>query len=152
MKRFGWIGTVSLFCWFGIQTAGAHDCDHHGHYYQDDCHGYDRVYDHSYSSPSGTADLRTLEGRIGEVVYLPGPTPDSGMVEIRVVSGNQTTLVRLAPSGFLKQSGMTLREGESVTVKGFSVAGMEGDFVVATEIHEGGRVLNLRDARGRSAW
>jgi hypothetical protein len=93
-----------------------------------------------------------VEGKIVEVIYLPGATVDKGMVEIRLQSSDQTKLIRLAPSGFLKQGGLSLREGDAVSVIGYAVAGMEGDLIVATEIHSGDRVLPLRDTRGRSAW
>ena len=96
--------------------------------------------------------MRTAEGKITEVVYLPGATPDSSMVEVRLQSAGQSQLVRLAPVGFLKQSGLLLREGDTVTVKGFPVAGMEGDLLVATELHKGEKTLSLRDTRGRPAW
>jgi len=74
------------------------------------------------------------------------------MVELRLQSGGQTNLIRLAPSGFLKQGGLALREGDTVTVKGFAVAGMEGDLVVATEVHKGDKSLSLRDTRGQPVW
>ena len=86
------------------------------------------------------------------MIYLPGSAPDNGMVEIRLQSAAQMHLVRLAPTGFLKQGGLRLREGETVTVKGFAVAGMEGDIFVAGEIRAGDKTLTLRDARGLPAW
>jgi len=98
------------------------------------------------------ANVETLDGKVAEVVYLPGSTPTSGMVEIRVQSASEANLIRLAPSGFLKQSGLLLREGDSVSVKGFRVAGMEGDLLVATELRAGQKNLLLRDANGRPAW
>ena len=61
-------------------------------------------------------------------------------------------MIRLAPAGFLKQSGLLMREGDNVTLKGFPVAGMEGDLMVATEIHKGDKSLPLRDTRGRPMW
>jgi hypothetical protein len=93
-----------------------------------------------------------MEGRITEVVYLPGAKTDSGTVEIRLLSGSQSTLVRLAPTGFLRSSGLLLREGDTVVLKAFPVAGMEGDLVVATEIHKGDKTLALRDNRGQPLW
>jgi len=96
--------------------------------------------------------MRAAEGKITEVVYLPGATPDSSMVEVRLQSAGQSQLVRLAPVGFLKQSGLLLTEGDTVTVKGYPVAGMEGDLLVATELHKGGKALSLRDPRGRPTW
>ena len=74
------------------------------------------------------------------------------MVEIRLQSAGQTNLVRLAPTDFLKQGGLRLREQETVTVKGFPVSGMEGELLVASEIRSGDKTLVLRDARGLPAW
>jgi hypothetical protein len=96
--------------------------------------------------------LQAIDGKITEIIYLPGATPDSGTVEVRLQSGAQSELVRLAPSGYLKQSGMLLREGDTVTLKGFPVAGTEGDLIVATEIHRGEKSLPLRDTRGQPKW
>ena len=96
--------------------------------------------------------MRAAESKITEVVYLPGATPDSSMVEVRLQSAGQSQLVRIAPVGFLKQSGLLLREGDTVIVKGFPVAGMEGDLLIATEVHKGEKILSLRDPRGRPAW
>ena len=162
MYRLGFLGALSVFCWLAAGSAAAHDCDHHGHhyyYYYDDCWGngpnYRQDNGRQYTNgptPAAVMDQRTFEGRIAEVVYLPGATPETAMVEIRLQAGSQTTLVRLAPSGFLRQSGMLLREGETITVRGYSVAGLEGDLIVATEIRHGDKTLNLRDSRGRSAW
>jgi hypothetical protein len=93
-----------------------------------------------------------MDGKITEIIYLPGATPGSGMVEVRLQSGGQSELIRLAPSGYLKQSGMLLREGDTVTLKGFPVTGMEGDLIVATEVHKGDKSLPLRDTRGQPKW
>jgi hypothetical protein len=74
------------------------------------------------------------------------------MVEVRLESAGHSELIRLAPVGFLKQSGLLLREGDTITVKGFPVSGMEGDLLIATELHKGEKTLSLRDPRGRPAW
>ncbi len=159
MKRFEYLGVIILFCWFGVESAFAHDSCHYGHHYDDGCWSSNHNYRSSNDrqslgvvSPNATADRRMVEGKITELVYLPGATPESGMVEVRLQSGAGIALVRLAPAGYLRQSGMLLREGETITVKGFPVAGLEGDLIVATEIHQGDKSLNLRDGRGRSAW
>jgi len=160
MKMRGVLAIILITCWFAVVPAAAHDCCHHGDHDADcgdcnhDCtHGV-RGGGHccGWASSSGVADLRTAEGKITEVVYLPGATPDSSMVEIHLQSAGQSQLVRLAPVGFLKQGGILLREGDTVIVKGFPVAGMEGDFLVATELHKGDKVISLRDTRGRPVW
>jgi hypothetical protein len=74
------------------------------------------------------------------------------MVEARVLASGQATLVRLAPVDLLKQSQLVLREGDTVSVAGFEVSGMDGDLVVATEIRKGDKRVVLRDPRGRPVW
>lgn len=157
MKSLGILAVISLFSWCGALPAAGQGCCHHDHHDGDCDHcwhqGSSTGRPFRGSGPSsGTANVQTVEGKIAEVVYLPGATTDSGMVELRLQSGGQTNLIRLAPSGFLKQGGLVLREGDTVTVKGFTVAGMEGDLVVATEVHKGDKSLSLRDTRGQPAW
>lgn len=108
--------------------------------------------DENAAVPSTAANLIALEGEIAEIIYLLGVTADSGLVEVRVHSGAQAKLVRLAPIGFLKQGGLHLREGDVIELKGFPVAAMEGDLIVATEVHSGNATLNLRDAQGHPVW
>ncbi len=74
------------------------------------------------------------------------------MVEARVLVGGRTTQVQLAPVGLLKQSQLLLREGDTVSVTGFEVSGMDGDLLVATEIRKGDKRVVLRDTRGRPVW
>jgi hypothetical protein len=96
--------------------------------------------------------LKTLEGKIVEVVYLPGMTPESGMVDVRIQTSGGANLVRLAPSGFLKQSGLRLQEGDSVTTEAFPVAVMKGDLMVATKVRGSGLEVRLRDPSGQPLW
>lgn len=157
-------GAIVMLCCYGAAPAGGHDCCHHGHdgaygecdHPSRDCDRQGSQATNRLSPGSARSgalvNLQTLEGRIAEVVYLPGAAADSGMVEIKVQSAGGATLVRLAPAGFLKRSGMLLQEGDTVTVKGFPVAGMEGDLVVAAEIRGRERQLTLRDARGLPVW
>jgi hypothetical protein len=159
MKRFGFLSAVSVICWIGTVPVAGHDCDHHNHY-SDDC--WDRGHHYQQNQrgasrqslgsniSSGMLDLRTVEGKITEVVYLPGPAPESAMVEVRLQLGGQTTLVRLAPAGYLRKGDLRLREGETITIKGFPVAGLEGDLIVATEIHQGDKGMNLRDDQSKA--
>ena len=150
MTRFGSIGAIALLCWLYPFPAVAHDCGHHQRRHA--CWDCDVQSQRPQTNLQATANLQTLEGRISEVIYLPGAAAGSGMVEIQLQTAGQTRLVRLAPTGFLKQAGLRLLEGSTVTVKGFPVAGMEGDIVVATEVQSDGKHLSLRDSRGRPAW
>ena len=101
---------------------------------------------------NGIVNLKTLEGKIVEVIYLPGVTPENGMVDVRIQTSGGANLVRLAPSGFLKQSGLRLHEGDAVTIEAFSVAAMKGDVMVATKVHGNGLEVRLRDSSGRPLW
>lgn len=157
MRRFGFLGAMSLLCSLGALPLAGHDCCHHGH--DDGCWncgyhcGPGAARQSSAAAPlNASANQRALEGKITEVVYLPGTSAENGMVEVRIQSEGQASLVRLAPAGFLTQGGMRLREGDTVSIKGFAVTGMEGDLIVATEIHKGEKSLSLRDGRGRSTW
>ena len=160
MKNLWICSAISLLCVFGSTPAAAHDCCHHDSHCNDcwDCghHGRRAGPTGSYFNGSGsnavTASIRTIDGRITQVDYLPGSTPDNGMVQVRLQSGAQGYLVRLAPAGFLKQGGLPLREGDTITVKGYAVSGTDGDIFVATEVRHGERSLSLRDGRGLPAW
>jgi len=156
MKLLGIVGIVSAFGFFEVLPAIGHDCyhDHHGSGCWDCGHysGQRPMASRGTGMRGGTVALQTLEGKIAEVVYLPGVTESSGLVEIRLQLSTQNRLIRLAPTGFLKASGLLLREGDVVTVKGFPVSGMEGDLIVATELRQGEKTVSLRDTSGRPAW
>ena len=96
--------------------------------------------------------MENFEGKIAEIVYLPGASSDSGMVEARIQTADQLRLVRLAPVGFLKERGLHLREGDTIAGQGFRLSAMGGDLIVATEVRSGGTALSLRDVQGRPAW
>ncbi len=87
-----------------------------------------------------------------EIIYLPGVTPEGGMVDVRVQPSDGANLVRLAPTGFLKKSGLRLQEGDSVTIDAFPVAAMIGDLMVATNVHGSGLDVRLRDSSGQPLW
>ncbi|HTP34782.1 MAG TPA: hypothetical protein VMJ75_21535 [Candidatus Acidoferrales bacterium] len=105
------------------------------------------------STPSDwAASLKTMDGKVVEVLYLPGATPDTAMVDIRVQAGAVARLVRLAPSGFLRQGGLRLQEGDAVSISAFPVAGMNGDVLVAAEVRAKGVNLRLRGPAGQPLW
>jgi hypothetical protein len=86
------------------------------------------------------------------VIYLPGATPDTAIVELRLLSGTATIPVRLGPAGFLKQNQVNLKEGDAITVTGYRVSTGDGDLLVATEISKQGKTVRFRDRWGRSGW
>lgn len=95
---------------------------------------------------------QSLAGKVVEVIYLPGASEDTGMVEARLMAGTQAVTARLGPSGFLHQNQMDIREGDTITVTGYRVAAGGRETVVATEMVKDGKTIRLRDAWGRSAW
>jgi hypothetical protein len=132
-------------CWGGHHCEDGWSCDHHG--------SRSAAQPQGSVAPSNAAPPpKVVDGKISEIIYLPGAAADSAMVEVRVFAGAGATLVRLGPVGLLKQSQLVLREGDEVSVTGFEVSGMDGDLLVATEIHKGEKRVVLRDTRGRPVW
>jgi hypothetical protein len=88
------LGISALICCLGALPATGHDCCHHSHHCNDCCDGnYDCCYAAQTNRNSSAAapyfratDLQTIEGKITEIIYLPGATPDSGTVEARLQS------------------------------------------------------------------
>lgn len=145
-----------LFCLL-ISPAEGHDCrgGHHcGDGWNCDHHSSrGAVQSPGSVAPSYPATAATvIDGKISEIIYLPGATADGAIVEVRVASSTGATLVRLAPVGLLKQSQLILREGDAISITGFEVNGMDGDLVVAAEIRKGDKRVVLRDPRGRPVW
>lgn len=93
-----------------------------------------------------------MEGKIAEVIYLPGVGPAAGIVEVLVAAGGEQTLSRLAPAGFLQQHKIPLKEGEDISPTGYRVRTAEGDVIVATELRKDGQTVTLRNARGGTLW
>ena len=155
--RHAFPNAVFLLSCLLISPAAGHDCcgDHHcGDGWNCDRHGSRGALQTqgSVSPPYAAAASRVVDGKISEIIYLAGPTADTAVVEARVFANGRAALVRLAPVGLLKQRQLALREGDTVSVTGFEVSGMEGDLVVATEIRKGDQRVVLRDPRGQPVW
>lgn len=97
-------------------------------------------------------DQFSEEGKIAEVNYLPASSADTAMVEIRLLVGNQKKLVRIAPAGFLNHNDLSLKEGDTITIKGYPVATRDGELIMASQVQKGNKVLVLRNSRGRTMW
>jgi len=156
MKFLAMLGSIIWFGWLGAIPTAGHDCGHRSHH-RNDCSTCVSVRPQGPQARRGPspvpAALQTLNGRITEVIYLPGTTADNGMVEIRLQASSETRLVRLAPSGVLKQGGLLLREGDTVEVRAYAVTALDGVLVlIATEVRQGEKALSLRDSRGQSDW
>ena len=98
------------------------------------------------------ATEQSREGKVEEVVYPPGSTKDTAMVEIRLRVGTGRIPARLGPTGLLKQNHMDAHEGDTVSVTGHWVTAGKGEMLVVNRIAKQGRTLQLRDEWGRPAW
>ena len=128
------------------------DCDDCGHYCMRSQRGPARNSSAAGPRAAAPAASETREGKVVEVIYLPGATKDTAMVEVRLMAGGQPVLARLAPTGFLHQNQADIREGDTVTVTGYWVTSADGDMLVATRFTAKGKAVQLRDAWGQSAW
>jgi hypothetical protein len=132
--------------------AGGHSCSRCSHLHHRDCN--DRVGCRSAVcgrvNGGGPAALDFLEGAVTEVNYLRGATPEEAMVEIKVASGQKQALVRLAPSGFLRDKEIEVQAGDAIQVSGYRATGLDGERLIATTVVLNGRLVRLRDDRGRT--
>lgn len=148
------LGLATVLYGWGSLPVAAQGCDHHRHH-NDDCwngDGYSRSRGTAGYSTNYEGNAQTLQGRINEIDYLPGATPESAMVELGLSSAGQIAHVQLAPIGFLKRGGVLLKTGDSVTIKGVPVAGFQGDLILTVTLLKGDKSLALRDSRGRPLW
>ena len=100
MKLLGIISLISAFGLFSAIPATGQGCCHHDHHCDDcwDCGHYSRqIHRRAGDSSPAPPLLQTMEGKIAEVVYLPGATADTGLVEIRLQSSGQSKLIRSRP-------------------------------------------------------
>ena len=84
--------------------------------------------------------------------YLRGESPAAASVEIRVHSGDKDVWARLGRAGLIKEAGLSLKEGDSISLQGYWVDTADGDLLVVTEMRKAGKTLRLRDGRGRAVW
>ena len=159
------IPTTAFF--YGVSAYG-HNCGHHGgcasSYDRDHgCYGcgpgnLGSRWSNAPATPSDRqprsrpARVHNREGKIAEVIYLPGAAPERAMVELRLADGTTDVLVRLGPAGFLKQNQLNLREGDAISVRGYLVSAGADDLLVATEVTREGKTVRFRDEWGRSEW
>lgn len=133
----------------GPRTSFCDGCSSREH----DCYGCGAASTgNRWRDSASAANFETLEGKIAEIVYLAGATPESGLVELRLLSAGVRIPVRLGPSGFLKQQQLTLKEGDAITVTGYRIAAGDGDLFIAAEVKAHGKSFRLRDTKGRPAW
>jgi hypothetical protein len=137
------LGVLPLLSHDHHRDGCGHDCDwNHGH----------RIQNRSSNLPSSSVRYQTLDGTIAEINYLPGSAPADVLIDVRLRFESKMTLVRMGPASFLKRAGLTLKHGDRISLTGFPVTGVEGDLIVCTEVHQGQKVVRLRDGEGRPLW
>jgi hypothetical protein len=130
-------------------VAAGHNCGHHSRC--GDCDHVSNCRSCGSAGESRSSLGRNVQGVITETIYLPSAAPDA-MLEVRVRSGAEIVLVRLAPGQFLKQNGVSLKEGDAIGVTGYPASTADGDLFVAEELSKNGKSLRLRNVRGRPLW
>lgn len=90
-----------------------------------------------------------IRGRVTGVTV-----PESGPVRLVVAGDRDRWTVLAAPAWFWGKSGLNLRAGDVVTVRGSKSLGADGDlYVIAREIRTAdGAAVSFRDANGAPLW
>ena len=133
-------------------VSGIGDCRGCDHHLNSTCKSTPCIRLPENQAEGNHAELNSREGKVTEVNYLPGATPATAMVEIKLGPGTNPVLIRLGPTGFLRSNNLSIREGDSLRVTGYWVTGGDGDMLVATQVTAHGRTVRLRDDRGRPSW
>ncbi len=90
----------------------------------------------------------TIKGTVAEVRQPPNPSDPTSLV---VKVGDTTTIVQLAPAGFLKDMDCWIKAGDQVEVKGAKISDTP-DQILAREIDFGNNTMVLRDDKGVAIW
>ncbi|HWC77548.1 MAG TPA: hypothetical protein VG778_08795 [Blastocatellia bacterium] len=93
----------------------------------------------------------TVTGVIREVQQIGGATKPTGTHLILDTEAGAFD-VRLGPSAFLAENSFTLAKGDRIEVTGSKVRYGDADALIARELKKDGKVLAMRDAKGRPAW
>jgi len=137
---------LTLIAAFVIAPLPAHDCCGHTGYHHGgwDCGPQSQ---HCCWQWTDALNVETLQGTVAEINALTG----SPIVEIWLKSAKDTTLVRLAPEPYLRQSGFNLKPGDALSVSGYW-ANSAHELFVASELELAGKKLVMRGSHGRPAW
>jgi hypothetical protein len=93
------------------------------------------------------ADLETLQGTATEI--------DRGGhqgVFLNLTTAQETLTVHLGPAWYLEDQGFAIDFNSPVEVKGFRNDWNGQSVLMASEVKQGDRVLQLRDANGYPLW
>ena len=90
-----------------------------------------------------------LKGTVEEIKMVPGEFEG---VHVMLKTANETILVHLAPSGFLKMLDFNVAKGDTLEVTGCKITGEFGPEILGREVILGNNSLTLRDKGGIPAW
>lgn len=95
--------------------------------------------------------VTTIKGTIRDLA-LPEAGSREGPARFTLVSGDTATAVRLGPPHALAAAGVTLAEGDAVTVIGWSVTRDGDTWLIPRDLTVKGTTVALRDADGTPTW
>lgn len=93
----------------------------------------------------------TIKGTIRDLA-LPAAGSRQGPAHFTLVSGDTATAVRLGPPHALAAAGVTLAEGDAVTVIGWPVTRNGDTWLIPRDLTVKGTTVILRDADGTPTW
>lgn len=107
------------------------------------------------SQYGGMYNINTVETIRGTVVSTNAFTPMSGMgqgMQLLVKTQDQIVPVHLGPSWYLDNQGFRVNSGDEIEVKGSQVNWAGNPVIMAAEVRQGDKVLELRNNNGIPAW
>jgi hypothetical protein len=100
-------------------------------------------------------DPKTVETVSGEIVSLDriaGPNGMGGIHAVLKSDKGETIPVHLGPAWYIDKQAVTLKQGDTVTVRGSRIIFASKPAIVAEEVTKDGQTLRLRDESGIPAW
>lgn len=98
------------------------------------------------------AQQQTVRGTVQEVKDYQCPVSGTIGSHIAVNAGSETIEVHLAPARFLKEYGIVIKEGDSVTVTGVKFTFNGKPAMMAKTVVAGHSTFTFRDDKGRPEW
>ncbi len=94
----------------------------------------------------------TMEGAVVNVETVACRRMSGSGTHITLRADGQPVRVHLGPSRFLEEKGLTIAEGDAMTITGSKVTCKSSQYVIAREVRRGELTVTLRDERGVPEW